>query len=204
MSKDPAPAENHKTPVEKRNRNIGLSIMAAVIGMIGLAYASVPLYDIFCRVTGFGGTTQISATAPDQAIEREINVKFTAGTERNMPWSFRPDQREVTVNVGERKLVSYSAKNMSSVPITGTAVFNVTPSKAGKYFNKIECFCFQEQLLEPQQDMNMPVVFFIDPAIMDDRRLDDVTTITLSYTFFKTESEELDKKMEDFYNDAVN
>lgn len=194
----------NKQAVAKRNRNVGLAVLGAVIGMIGLAYASVPLYNIFCRVTGFGGTTQVAEKAPDEVIDREIIVKFTASTERNMPWAFRPDQREVSVNVGERKLISYSAKNMSSIPITGTAVFNVSPSKAGKYFSKIQCFCFENQLLEPNQNMNMPVVFFIDPAIMDDRRLDDLTTVTLSYTFFESESEELEQRLEDSYNKAVN
>jgi cytochrome c oxidase assembly protein subunit 11 len=190
--------------LSNRNRKTGLTILAIVIGMIALAYASVPLYNIFCRVTGFGGTTQVAANTTGEVLERMMNVKFTGNTERNMPWAFRPDIREVDVKVGAKKLISYSAKNMASIPITGTAVFNVTPAKAGKYFNKIECFCFTEQILQPDEKVNMPVVFFIDPAIMNDRTMDDVKTITLSYSFFKTESQELDKAMEDFYNEPIN
>ncbi len=187
-----------------RNRKTGLTVLALVVGMIGMAYASVPLYNIFCRVTGFGGTTQVALAEPAQSYDRIINVKFAANTERNMPWSFHPDIRDIDARVGQKKLISYSAKNMSSQPVQGTAVYNVTPAKAGKYFSKIQCFCFTEQILQPNEKQNMPVVFFIDPAIMDDKGMDDVKTITLSYTFFKSDSQELEQTLEGFYNEQVN
>ncbi len=150
----------------------------------------MPLYRLFCQVTGFGGTTRLAAAAPAAAGERVITVRFNADVNRGLPWSFRPAQREVRVRVGEEALVFYVARNDSDVPITGTSTFNVTPDKAGIYFNKVECFCFTEQRLMPGESVDMAVSFFIDPAIVDDPYQDDVKTITLSYTFFRASGTE--------------
>lgn len=175
--------------------------MAVVLFMVALAFASVPLYDLFCRVTGFGGTTQVAENLPDQVLERRITVKFNADTGRNMPWSFKPEMREIDVRLGERGITAFSAVNNSPAAITGTAIYNVTPPKAGKYFHKIECFCFGEQTLAAKESAHMPVLFFIDPKMDSDPDMNDVSVITLSYTFFKTDTEELESAMQDFYNE---
>jgi len=185
-----------------KNTKTLVSVLGVVAAMLTLAFASVPLYDAFCRVTGFGGTTQISDAAPseDQILDRQITVKFNGDTNRNLNWSFKPDKRETKVNVGQQGFISFKAQNRDSVPVAGTAVYNVTPLKAGKYFHKTQCFCFDRQLLTPKQSMDMPVVFYIDPSIADDRNMDDVKTITLSYSFFKADSKALDAALEQFYN----
>ena len=162
-----------------------ISAAAAAVAMVGLAYASVPLYRLFCQVTGFGGTTQVADAAPGAVGERVMKVRFDASVERSMPWSFRPAQREVTVRIGEPTLIHYVASNPTARPVTGQASFNVTPDKAGKYFDKVQCFCFTEQRLEAGQTVDMPVSFFIDPELLDDPNLANVRTITLSYTFFR-------------------
>jgi len=169
----------------KRNRLTALVAAGVVFGMVGAAYAAVPLYQMFCQVTGYGGTTQMATEAPAVTGERIITVRFNADTAGTMPWRFRPQQRAVTVRVGEQTLALYEAINPSQRRIVGSATFNVTPAKAGAYFNKIECFCFTEQALKPGESTDMPVSFFVDPAISDDPNLDDVHTITLSYTFFE-------------------
>lgn len=175
-------------------------VLGIVFGMVTLSFASVPLYDLFCRVTGFGGTTQVSESLPSEVIDRQMRIQFNADTSRQMVWEFGPEIRSVNVNVGERGLVNFIAHNPADSPTAGTAVYNVTPLKAGKYFHKVQCFCFDEQILQPGQEVNMPVMFFVDPAIDDDPNMEDVETITLSYTFFKTDSSELDQALEDFYN----
>ncbi|MDJ0893626.1 MAG: cytochrome c oxidase assembly protein [Alphaproteobacteria bacterium] len=177
---------------ERRNTATGLVLVAVVAGMVGLAFAAVPLYRLFCQVTGYGGTTQRAETAPAQIGDRIITVRFNADVNSALPWDFVPVQREVEVRVGEETLVFYRAENRSSEPITGTAVFNVTPLKAGVYFSKIACFCFEEQRLAAGQAVDMPISFFVDPAIADDPNLDDVKTITLSYTFFPVREEAAD------------
>lgn len=154
--------------------------------MIGLAYASVPLYRIFCQVTGFGGTPQ-TAEVSNAVTDVPIKVRFDANVDKKLPWQFEPVQREVTVNIGEESLVFYRAKNVGDKPVTGTATFNVTPLKAGEYFVKIDCFCFEEQILQPGEEVDMPVTFFVDPSILDDKNVQDVKTITLSYSFFEQE-----------------
>lgn len=184
----------------RRNRRAGLVILCIAAGMVALAYASVPLYKLFCRVTGFGGTTQVAAAAPEKILARAVTVRLDASTSRDMPWHFAPAQRQVAVRLGEKALVSYRAENRSERPVTGTAVYNVTPAKAGKYFRKIECFCFGEQTLNPGEKVNMPVVFFVDPALDSDPDMKDVGAITLSYTFFPAGSSDLDRALEDFYN----
>ncbi len=179
---------------------MGLTILGIVLGMAALAYASVPLYDMFCRVTGFGGTTQVAESLPDKIIDRTITIKFNADTSRNLPWNFKPEQRSVDVKLGQKGLTAYSAHNKAEKLTTGTAIYNVTPLKAGKYFHKIQCFCFDEQTLQAGQKVDMPVMFYVDPALNDDPNMNDVQNITLSYTFFRAESEELDQALERFYN----
>jgi len=175
-----------------RNRRTMLSLLAIVVGMGCMAYASVPLYRLFCQVTGFGGTTQRAAAAPAQvaaqATDRIITVRFDA-TVGDVPWEFEPVQLSVAARVGETELIAYRAHNAARQAVTGTATFNVTPSKAGQYFDKIQCFCFTEQTLQPGESAELPVSFFIDPALLQDRNLDDVDTITLSYTFFRAKNQ---------------
>lgn len=170
----------------RRGKIVTVAALVAVLaGMGGLTYAAVPLYQLFCRVTGFGGTTQVAEAAPETIADRVITVRFNTDVGRDMPWRFRTPQRAMTVRVGEVAIAYFSAENPSDESVTGTAVFNVTPFKAGPYFSKIACFCFDEQTLAPGERVEMPVTFFIDPAIMDDVNVDDVNTITLSYTAFR-------------------
>ena len=168
----------------RRRTATALILGGVVCGMVGLAFGAVPLYKLFCQVTGFGGTTQVAEEAPVTIGERVVTVRFNADTARDLPWHFKPEQREIKVRVGEMALAFYNAVNQSDRALIGTSTFNVTPVKAGAYFNKIECFCFEEQTLAPGERAEFPVSFFVDPDIVEDRRLDDVTTITLSYTFF--------------------
>jgi cytochrome c oxidase assembly protein subunit 11 len=170
----------------RRNAAVALVLGGLVFGMVGIAFAAVPLYRLFCQVTGYGGTTQVSEAAPDVAGERVIKVRFNADVHRDLPWRFWPEQREVTLRVGEPGLVFYGAENLSARAIVGTATFNVTPLKAGQYFNKVQCFCFDEQELAPGETARLGVSFYVDPAIAQDRNLDEVTAITLSYTFFRS------------------
>ncbi len=184
----------------RKNARLGLTVLGVVLGMAALAYASVPLYDMFCRVTGFGGTTQVSSTLPGVILERVITVKFNADTGRNLPWIFKPEERSIDIKIGQKGLTAFSAHNKARKPTTGTAIYNVTPLKAGKYFHKIQCFCFDEQTLQAGQKVDMPVMFYIDPSLNEDPNMKDVQNITLSYTFFRAESEELDQALEGFYN----
>lgn len=169
-----------------RNAALALMLGGLVVGMVGLAFAAVPLYRLFCQVTGFGGTTQVAESAPAEVGERVIKVRFNADVHGDLPWRFWPETREVTLRVGEPGLVFYGAENLSDRPVVGTATFNVTPLKAGQYFNKVQCFCFDEQALASGEMARLGVSFFVDPAIAQDRNLDEVTTITLSYTFFRS------------------
>lgn len=189
-----------RSSLARRNARTGLVILAVMALMGALSFAAVPFYDLFCRVTGFGGTTQVAESLPDEVLDRVVTIKFSANTDLRLPWIFKPEQREVDVRLGQKGLVSFYAKNRADTPVTGTAVYNVTPLKAGKYFNKVQCFCFGEQMLQPGHEVSMPVMFFVDPAMNDDPNMEDVKTITLSYTFFRAESEELDRAMEGFYN----
>ena len=170
------------------SRRIALVCVAVVALMIGGAYASVPLYDLFCRVTGYGGTTGTADTGADRVLDREITIRFDANHNPALPWEFRPVQKEVTIKVGETGLAFYKATNLSHEPVTGTATYNVTPLKVGAYFIKIDCFCFTEQTLEPGQSVDMPVTFYVDPDIEEEKGLGDVQEITLSYTFFRQEA----------------
>lgn len=170
----------------RRNRGLVVLLSGLVAGMVGLSFAAVPLYRLFCQVTGFAGTTQVAEAAPEDIAERVITVRFNADVDPALPWRFVPLERAVRVRVGESGLAYFRATNLADRPITGTAVFNVTPLKAGPYFNKVQCFCFDEQHLAAGESADMGVSFFVDPAIMDDRNLDDVSTITLSYTLFRS------------------
>ena len=172
-----------------RRFDAGLTAAACVVfvaGMVGMAFAAVPLYRIFCQVTGFGGTTQQASAAPGETVDRYVTVRFDANIASDLGWSFRPLGRSVRVKLGEVGQGSFLAQNRGQRTTTGTAVFNVTPTLAGVYFNKLECFCFTDQTLAPRQAAEMGVAFFVDPAYADDPDLDPVTTITLSYTFFPT------------------
>lgn len=171
------------------NRTLALNLAALSAGMLMLAYASVPLYDLFCRVTGYGGTTQVGAQASVPVIDRIITVRFNANTDPGLPWEFRPGEREVNVRVGAQGLTHYVARNLTNSPVAGHATYNVVPHKAGPYFVKVECFCFEEQTLPPGKRVDMPVSFYIDPSIMDDPQMKDVKTITLSYTFFPVKND---------------
>ena len=166
-----------------------------VAGMGGLAYASVPLYEIFCRVTGYGGTTQVAAIESDQVIDRVMKIRFDSNVNPALGWAFDPVVKSMELKVGENALAFYQAENQSDETIVGTATFNVTPDKAGLFFNKVDCFCFTEQVLKPGQKVDMPVTFFIDPSIVEDPNLDDVTTITLSYTFFRSQDQSATKRI---------
>ncbi len=166
-----------------------MPLVAVVLVSTGLAFASVPLYRLFCQVTGFGGTTQVAESVPEAALDRKMTVRFNADVDPALPWVFQPVQREIEVRVGEQALAFYRATNTASTAVTGHASFNVTPHKAGGYFSKIECFCFTEQTLGPGESMDMPVSFFIDPEIASDRKLDGVNAITLSYMFFRARTE---------------
>ncbi len=175
---------------EKSTRNkrflIGFSVLA--LAMVGAGYASVPLYNIFCKVTGYGGTTQTADIGADEVLDRMVTIRFDATVSHGLDWEFRPEQLEQKIHIGENSLAKYRAVNHSDKPITGMASYNITPQKAGVYFVKLECFCFTEQTLQPGEGVDMPVIYFVSPEIADDPRLDDIKTITLSYTFFEKES----------------
>ncbi len=168
-------------------RKKAIPLIGVVLGMAALAWASVPLYDWFCRVTGFGGTTQIAAAAPSKVLDRTITVRFDGSLARGMPWEFAPAQTTMEVRIGESVLAFYEAYNPTDRPVAGTANYNVAPFSAGGYFTKIDCFCFTEQVLQPGERVTMPVTFFVDPEIVEDAETRGLPTITLSYTFHETE-----------------
>lgn len=208
---DPPPTQKTKQPVPppqaqqdliRKNARTGLAVFAVFLCMVGLSFASVPLYNLFCRMTGFDGTTRTAETLPGKILDRTVTVKFNASTGRNMMWDFRPELREIDVRLGEKGLAAFHAKNRNNTATAGTAIYNVTPFKAGKYFHKIQCFCFDEQALQPGQDVSMPVMFFVDPAMNDDPDMEDVKVITLSYTFYPVESKELEEALDAFYNEG--
>jgi cytochrome c oxidase assembly protein subunit 11 len=175
-------------PVD-RNARLAWSLVAIFAGMLGLAYAASPLYEAFCKATGFAGTPRVAVEGDRPVLKRTVEVRFDTNVDPNLSWRFEPVQRAVTVHLGEEKLVYFHATNRSQRPIVGTATYNVTPEPAGPWFNKIQCFCFTEQLLQPGQSIDMPVIFFVDPDMDKDRRYDNIRTITLSYTFFESKTE---------------
>lgn len=170
--------------LQGKNRTLAQTV-SVVLLMGGLAWASVPFYDWFCRVTGFGGATNVAETGSDVILDETIKVRFDASLARDMPWTFKPEVREMEIRIGETGLAFYEAHNPLDVPIAGQASYNVTPFEAGAFFDKIECFCFTEQVLMPGETVMMPVSFFVDPAIVGDREGQYVHTITLSYTFYQ-------------------
>jgi cytochrome c oxidase assembly protein subunit 11 len=172
--------------LKAQNKKVIFIITFVGMLMLSLSYAAVPLYDIFCRVTGFGGTTQIASSAPGSTGHPNINIRFESNITDSLNWDFYSKTKTVKIPMGEEKTIYYFAKNLSDEPIVGTATFNVTPAKAGQYFMKIDCFCFIEQLLNPGESMNMPVTFFIDPDLYKDENVQEVNEITLSYTFMKS------------------
>lgn len=168
-------------------RNLGITAAACVVfvaGMVGASFAAAPLYSLFCQVTGYGGTTQRAEAAPDTISDRWVTVRFDSNIANGLGWSFRPLQREVRVRLGEIGEAKFVAENRMPTASTGTAGFNVAPGEAGLYFNKMACFCFTEQTLQPGERVEMPVTFFVDPSMIDDVDLANVNTITLSYTFY--------------------
>jgi len=175
---------------QDRNARVGMIALAIAVAMLGLGYASVPLYRMFCQVTGFGGTTMRSTTgiAPGEVAGKLINVRFDSNVSPDLPWRFGPEKRVERVAIGAREMAFFTATNLSDHPITGTATFNVTPELAGQYFTKIQCFCFTSQTLKPGETVRMPVIYYVDPAILKDKEAGKFNEITLSYTFFPDKS----------------
>lgn len=173
-------------PIDSANRRVGLLAALFAIAMVGLAYAAVPLYRLFCEATGFGGTTQVATAAPvsSAVAGRSIKIRFDANVAPGLDWRFRPKATEVSIPIGEKRLGFYTASNRGAAPITGRAVYNVSPDVAGRYFIKIDCFCFTEQTLQAGETVDMPVSYYIDPAILEDPVASKVDEITLSYTFY--------------------
>jgi cytochrome c oxidase assembly protein subunit 11 len=177
------------TTLAERNARTGMKMALLALAMIGLAFASVPLYRLFCQTTGYGGVPQRADRGADEVLDRTIRVRFDSNVDRALPWSFAPVERVVEVKIGETALVFFKAVNKSNAPVKGTAVFNVVPELAGRYFTKIECFCFKEQTLAAGSSIEMPVTFFVDPKIVDDEDTKNISEITLSYTFYRTGEE---------------
>ena len=171
------------------NRTLAQTVSVVVV-MGALAWASVPFYDWFCRVTGFGGITNVAEYESDVILDQTIKIRFDASLDRDMPWTFKPVQREMTLRIGETGLAFYEAHNPTDRVVAGSAAYNVTPYEAGGFFDKIACFCFEEQILQPGETVMMPVSFFVDPAIVDDREGQYVHTITLGYTFYEIDLSE--------------
>ncbi|MEP3116490.1 cytochrome c oxidase assembly protein [Nisaea sp.] len=185
---------------QRSNARTGLLLAGVVVCMVGVSFASVPLYDLFCRVTGFGGTTQVADQDAAEILERTVTVRFNASVQPDLKWRFKPEQRAIETRVGETQLAFYEAVNLGDEPIVATATFNVSPDKAGLYFDKIDCFCFTEQILKPGERVDMPVSFYIDPDMDKDVKMDGVTTITLSYTFYKAQDQSAAKAARDQAN----
>ncbi|MEO5804930.1 cytochrome c oxidase assembly protein [Devosia sp.] len=171
-----------------RNRWVAYALTGFVAAMLLLAYAAVPLYQVFCQATGYGGTTQVASDNPKGLIAREMTVSFDSNVDNNLPWKVTPS-KPITGQIGKVETINFTATNTTNHPVTGQAVFNVSPELSGQYFNKIECFCFTKQTLQPGETVQMPVVFFVDPDLDKDRDLNTVRNITLSYTFYPSDNE---------------
>jgi cytochrome c oxidase assembly protein subunit 11 len=178
-------AERQAT-IQKRNRRVAAGAFGVVAMMVGVSFAAVPLYDLFCRVTGFNGTPQIGTARPAQAGEAVVTVRFNANTQPQLPWRFEPAQPAVQLRVGEEAMGFYRARNLSDRPATGISTYNVTPEVVGKYFHKTACFCFEEQTLAPGQEVDMPLAFWVDPRIAEDPNTRGIRTITVNYTFHRS------------------
>jgi cytochrome c oxidase assembly protein subunit 11 len=174
---------------KRRHGIVALSLAGLAAGMVGLSFASVPLYRMFCEATGYGGVPQRAESAPGQVLDRTIRIRFDANVDRALAWSFTPVQRSMDVKIGETALAFFKAVNQASTPLSGTAIFNVAPELAGRYFTKIECFCFKQQTLQAGQTVEMPVTFFVDPKIIADEDTKNMSEITLSYTFYPSNRE---------------
>jgi cytochrome c oxidase assembly protein subunit 11 len=184
VTQGPTKAGGVRSPEDRANVRVGALCAAMAVGMVGLAYAAVPLYAMFCQATGYGGTTQRVVKASEVVLDRTIQVLFDANVGNQLPWKFEPVQRSLDVKLGETAMAFYRATNTSDKPVTGTAAFNVDPPAAGIHFNKIACFCFTEQTLQPGESVDMPVTFYVDPALATDKDAASIKVIVLSYTFF--------------------
>ena len=173
---------------KQRHNLVALSLVCLVAGMVGLSFASVPLYRLFCQVTGYGGQPQRADGAPGEVLDRTIRIRFDGNVYSTLPWNFGPVQQTIDVKIGETALAFFKASNRSSTPVSGTAIFNVAPELASRYFTKIECFCFKQQTLAAGQSVEMPVTFFIDPKIVEDEDTRSMSEITLSYTFYRADA----------------
>ena len=181
----PMPRRDPAT-LARRNRRMLGGTMAVVFGMVGLSFAAVPLYDLFCKMTGFGGTPMIGLAAPAMPGEAQVTVRFNAATQPNLPWRFAAQQGSVRLRVGEEAMAFYTAENTAETPVTGVSTYNVTPEVVGRYFHKVACFCFEEQTLAPGQRIDMPLAFWVDPRLAQDPQTRDIRTITISYTFHRS------------------
>ena len=188
MAHSKGKTEVNERPKAGNNSRVVFMCLGIFGFMLAMSFAAVPLYDLFCRVTGYGGTTQVSEVAPDTIKEHTVKVRFDANVNPALGWSFRPEVNEVTVRLGEVKTINYIAQNMTARTTVGTSTFNVTPGQTGQFFSKMQCFCFTEQKLEPGQRVEMPVVFYVDPAMLEDEDARDVNTIILSYTYFEVKN----------------
>lgn len=184
----------------RRNRRIVFISLFFVFGMLALSFAAVPLYRLFCQVTGLGGTTQTAAAAPAEipANTRDIIIRFDGMVDGALPWEFMPEQKTITLKIGQTGFTNYTARSLSGQPSSGVAVYNVVPPKAGKYFVKTQCFCFNDQTLAPHAAAHMPIVFYVDPKMLNDPNLNDVQEITLSYRFYRAGTSALDKALETY------
>jgi cytochrome c oxidase assembly protein subunit 11 len=179
MSKDTDPKRRHSI--------LTLSLVGLVAGMVGLSFASVPLYRVFCQVTGYGGVPQRAEKAPGEVLDRTVTIRFDGNVDHTLPWTFAPVQQTMDVKIGDTALAFFKASNNSASPVTGRAIFNVSPELAGRYFTKIECFCFKQQTLAAGQTVEMPVTFYVDPKFVEDEDTKDISEITLSYTFYRSD-----------------
>lgn len=185
------------TPQEK-NARMAKRIIGVILVMVALSFASVPLYRVFCQVTGYGGTMRIGGAPPDKIDKREVTILFDTRVDGGLPWQFRPEKRKLKVHIGQQGLISFKGDNLSSKTTAGTALYNVTPEKVGKYFYKTQCFCFDRQEIGPGKTAHFPVMFYVDPAFLEDLQMADVTDITLSYTMYPAESDALERAMLNF------
>jgi len=174
------------TTLRERNRRLAAGIAGVALGMVGLAYASVPLYRLFCQVTGYGGTVMVGGGAAPGASGQPVTIRFNATVSQGLPWHFAPAQRTLDLRPGEEGLGFYVARNLTDRPVTGVATYNVTPAIAGRYFHKTACFCFEQQTLAPGQEVDMPLSFWIDPKLAEDPATRGIRTITISYSFFRS------------------
>ena len=170
----------------KQNKKVAIIVVSIIFSMVGLTYAAFPLYDLFCRVTGYGGTPKQVDESSENVGSRNFTVRFNSDIAKDLNWEFNPVQKQVNVKTGENKLIFFEAYNPTDKPITGVATYNITPERAAYHFSKVQCFCFEKQTLQPGERVQMPVSFYIDPEIEEDKDVGNLDTVTLSYTFFKS------------------